>query len=719
MTIPALTLIDQSHGFDLSGAGTTLNTDGYLALIPAFQQCFFADGRPWTSDIDTTGYHRLDFLHTVLVGTVTGVFTKGEVINQATSWAQAIFAETIGLGATAQHLVYRTTETEFDTTNLITGADSGATLTPTPIAEIQTLTPSIAATAGTFTLTFGGETTAAIAYNASTGDIKTAFELLTTIGTVTVGGTIFSAGTGGLTITFANTLGNVSAITIASSMTGAGSVAVTVAVTESTPGILGVISPPRWFSWDTAPSLLTYDYEGDVDSVGASPVTLIDASLATEYPTNDYLNNWYVYVKTGTGAGSRAVITDYVALTGTITVADWLDKDDVASTHPDANSTYGISETALETTGGIFPDGGSNIGCLCFGRIFLNSMLNPHQWFCSRVNEPYDWDSSQDDVAASTSSQNSRAGEVGDVITAMISYKDHYLIFGCVNEVWILRSDPLQGGVLTCLSKATGVFSPTSYCWDDKNNLYFLGTDGIYKLSSNAILRGQPPTNVTKQRLPKLVTSMELNRRTDRVTMAFDKQRYGVQVSISQYDGTWGVAFWLDIRTGGIFPDVFPAGTVNPSCLFYFDAVKASERGLLIGGYDGFVRKFDEAVKNDDDGGDSEEAIESYAAVGAFVSGKETRSKGMLGEVAITPGKATDSITVDVHRADNADELINNIEADSTPSATKTFTGDQPGTMRDKVSDRAIAIVIKNLNTDESFSIDSIDVDLKTSGKAK
>lgn len=606
MTLPALTLIDSSHGFT---AGD-LNTDGYLALIPAFQRAFFADGRPWTSDIHTTGYHKLDFLNTRIVGTVTGVFNKGEVVNQATSGAQGIFSETVGTGATAWHLIYRTTETEFIAGVAIIGADSAASVTP-----------------------------------AAAGNI---------------------------------------------------------------------VSPPHWLAWNTAPSLLEYDFEGDVDSVTASPVTLVDASLTTEYTIDDLLIDWYVYVLTGTGSGSRAVITDYDAGTGTITVADWLDEDDVASTHPDANSTYGISEAPIQTTGGIFPDGGSNIGCLCFGRIFLNSMLNPHQWFCSRVNEPNDWDMSQDDVGAATSSQNSKAGEVGDVITAMVSYKDHYLIWGCVNELWCLRSDPLQGGVNTCLSKTTGIFSPTSFCWDDKNNLYFLGTDGIYKLSSSAIIKGHPPQNMTKAHLPKLVTSLELNRRTDRVTMAFDKQRYGIEISISQYDGTWGVCFWYDIRTGGIFPDVFPEGTVNPSCLFYYDAVNASERALLLGGYDGYVRKFDETVKNDDG-----EAIESYAALGPFVSDSETRSKATLNEMAITPSKGTDSIIVDVHRADSADELINNIEADSTPVATKTFTGDEPGTIRDRVSGRAIGMVMKNLTDDESWSMESVDIDLKTSGKQK
>jgi len=711
----ALTLLTAAHGFDVSGAGTDLNTDSYLALIPAFQRVLFADGRAWTNNIATTGFHRLDFINTRVVGTVTGTFRKGEVVNQAVSLAQGIFSETIGTGANAIHLIYRTTETEFVVAQVITGADSGATVTPTAVSAIQTLTPSLTATSGSFTLTYEGQTTAAIAYNASTAAIKTALELLSTVtvGDITPGGTIFSAGTGGLTLTFAATLGRVQLVSITSSLVGAGSTAITVAVVQTTPGDLGIIAPPHWLAWDTAPSLLGYDFEGTADSANATG--LVDASLITQYPVANYINNWYAYIVSGTGAGSYAQITAYNNSTGGITVADWLDEDGAGGgTNPAADSGYGISQTPVETTGGIFPDGGSNIGCLCFGRIFLNSMLNPHQWFCSRVNEPNDWDTGQDDVASATNSQNSKAGEVGDVITAMISYKDHYLIWGCLNEIWVLRSDPLQGGVNTNLSKTTGIFSPTSYCWDDQNNLYFLGTDGIYKLTANGIISGAPPENMTKARLPKLVTSLALNRKTDRVTMAFDKQRYGIEISITQLDGTWGVCFWYDIRTEGIFPDVFPTGTVTPSCLYYYDATTASERKLLIGGYDGYLREFDETVKNDDG-----TAIESYFAIGAFVSDIETRSKGTINEVTVTPGKDTDGIVVDLHRAETADDLINNIEALSTPAATKTFTGDQPGTIRDKVSGRAIAIMIENSTLDESFSIDSIDIALKTSGKQR
>jgi hypothetical protein len=367
-------------------------------------------------------------------------------------------------------------------------------------------------------------------------------------------------------------------------------------------------------------------------------------------------------------------------------------------------------------TDGDLPDGGSNIGCLCFGRIFLNSMLNPHQWSCSRIFDPLDWDTSQTDVGSATISQNAKAGEVGDAIVAMIPYKDSYLIWGCANEMWILRSDPLQGGVNTCLSKATGIFSPTSYCWDDKNNLYFLGTDGIYSLSSEAIYNAQPPENITKQRIPKLITSLKLNRRTDRVVMGYDKQRYGIQVAITQQDGQWSVNFWIDLRTGGVFPDTFPS-TQTQSSIFYFNSFKSEERGLLLGGYDGFIRKYDETAKSDE----GSNTIESSVVLGPINSNSsDTRAKVAINEISLTLGDESDGIDVNVYQAKSADLLVDNILDNATPALTKTFTGDSlKNSIVDKVAGISTAMKISNSTVDQSWSTEEINIILSNEGRQK
>jgi hypothetical protein len=88
---------------------------------------------------------------------------------------------------------------------------------------------------------------------------------------------------------------------------------------------------------------------GTIDTVDTLDV--IDASLITSYPDDDSLNGWYIYITSGTGIGSWAIITDYESSTGTISVAEWLTQSgNPGGTSPAADSGYAI--TPVETVGG-------------------------------------------------------------------------------------------------------------------------------------------------------------------------------------------------------------------------------------------------------------------------------------------------------------------------------------------------------------------------------
>lgn len=82
-------------------------------------------------------------------------------------------------------------------------------------AEVQTLTLDAAATEGTYTLTYNGKTTEAIAYNANAATIKAALEALATVeeNDIAVGGTVPSGG-GPTTFTFRAGLGDVAMLAI-------------------------------------------------------------------------------------------------------------------------------------------------------------------------------------------------------------------------------------------------------------------------------------------------------------------------------------------------------------------------------------------------------------------------------------------------------------------------------------------------------------------------
>lgn len=85
--------------------------------------------------------------------------------------------------------------------------------TDTITDEVQTLTVTGAPTGGTFTVTYSGQTTGNIAYNASAATVQTALEALSNIG---AGEAVVTGSAGGpWTVTFAGTLAdtNVDAMT--------------------------------------------------------------------------------------------------------------------------------------------------------------------------------------------------------------------------------------------------------------------------------------------------------------------------------------------------------------------------------------------------------------------------------------------------------------------------------------------------------------------------
>jgi len=110
------------------------------------------------------------------------------------------------------------------------------------VSEVQTMDRSPSPESGTYTLTYEGQTTEAIVYNASASEIKAALEALSTIsvGDITVEGGTYGLADGAVTFTFADTLGDVSMIVVdGGSLEPSGS---SVTMTETTKGVPAYIS---------------------------------------------------------------------------------------------------------------------------------------------------------------------------------------------------------------------------------------------------------------------------------------------------------------------------------------------------------------------------------------------------------------------------------------------------------------------------------------------
>jgi hypothetical protein len=172
--------------------------------------------------------------------------------------------------------------------------------------EVQTITVTGTPTGGSFTVTFAGATTSAIAYNASAATVQAALEALATIGTNNVACTGGALPGTAVTVTFQNGLGkqNVVAMTTTDSFTGGTSPASAVATATAGTGTANEVQVV-YASGTVSGGTFTITYSGQTTSAIAYNATTAVVQAALEALSNLAPGD---VVVTGT-AGTRYILT--------------------------------------------------------------------------------------------------------------------------------------------------------------------------------------------------------------------------------------------------------------------------------------------------------------------------------------------------------------------------------------------------------------------------
>jgi len=379
----------------------------------------------------------------------------------------------------------------------------------------------------------------------------------------------------------------------------------------------------------------------------------------------------------------------------------------------------------------VYPGGSSGtmptkayLGCLYRGSCVLaGHPTYPYQWWMSRIGDPWDWLYVVNDPLSPCTSGNADAGETGDIIRALIPYKDDYLIFGCSHSLWILRGDPRAGGSLDELDLTVGIFGANSWCFDGNGNLYFFGTGGIYKISRD-FTSVIPLSNLL---IPKLIEDESISTSTHRICLEFDRKRNGIKIDITKIaDGT-NSNYWYDLTLERFYPESYPdeCGVYSS---YYYDSNDPDSRGLLLGCKDGYVRWFDDTAK-DDDIGATDEAINSYVVLPiTFIGNLEEDKEGKLVSLTFELGGGassgafsdTDGLSYDVHVGDDAETVLEDIEDGATPFATGTLSG--PG-RKTKIPCRArgsyVGIKLYNSTASETWVLNRLIGEVTPAGKVR
>jgi hypothetical protein len=353
------------------------------------------------------------------------------------------------------------------------------------------------------------------------------------------------------------------------------------------------------------------------------------------------------------------------------------------------------------------------------GRVVLSGNPEyPNQWYMTRLASPFDFLYGSDDPMSAVAGNNADAGQCPDMVTALISFHDDYLIFGGVSSLWILRGDPVAGGSLDNLTDVTGIFGDSSWCFDDDRNLYFWGNGGIYRILANF----SGVQNLTELALPTLVIDEAPNPSTHRITMGYDKHRHGLVICITTLADGSNSNYFYSLQIEGFYPETYPE-ECGAFSLLYYPANDKDYADLLIGSADGYVRRFVDEAK-DDDVGATDETISSYVTfpIMPLADGDE---EGKITELTFdSAGGASggafgdsDAFSWEIHVGDDAETVLEDIQDGATAKFSGTVTGSgRQNKVRSRMRGVYAGLKIYNSTATSTWAVNNVKFKARAAG---
>ena len=142
-------------------------------------------------------------------------------------------------------------------------------------------------------------------------------------------------------------------------------------------------------------------------------------------------------------------------------------------------------------------------------------------------------------------------------------------------------------------------------------------------------------------------------------------------------------------------------------------------RALLVGGQDGYIRKFDEDTTHDDTV-DSTAAISSYVVIGPVEMGEVTRGEGRVDEIQIDLSEESSNCVWALYSGKTAQDIVDLIESGGTALDSGTFpAATHQNSIRTKVRSQWMAIKLSNSTINKTFGLEGIEVTIQPTGTAK
>jgi hypothetical protein len=153
----------------------------------------------------------------------------------------------------------------------------------------------------------------------------------------------------------------------------------------------------------------------------------------------------------------------------------------------------------------------------------------------------------------------------------------------------------------------------------------------------------------------------EINSETHHVTLEYDVLRRGIHIHVTSIEQGNSRHYWYDLEVPGFWPFEFGDTDHAPFTTLQYEADKATQAAMLLGGRDGYLRRYNQSSAVDDV--TDEEPIVSYALIGPIPLGSTPDREGMIQRLDVILGRASNQVTWKIYVANTAEDAIRKANA--------------------------------------------------------